>query len=420
MPGNENSTTDRTEDGRPKSEVVKLGYTSLDLIKTEDLLALNTFNINLRNMKNILPFLIFLLCFISIRGLAQDELPIRGLAIAAPKPNEVDRFVKFIHEELAPRHINTLVLRVDYNYQFESHPELRDEVALSRDEVKKLVASSKQHGIKIIPQINLLGHQSWGTETENLLTVYPEFDETPHVQIPEKYVWPNPDGLYCKSYCPLHPGVHKVVFALVDEIMEVFEADAFHAGMDEVFYIGDDKCPRCQGRDKAELFAGEVTKIRNHLAISDQRLWIWGDRLLEGKTTGLGLWEASYNSTHRAIDLIPKDVVINDWHYEKPVGTPVYFGMKGFDVVSCSWRKPEVGISHVEDMFLFRKNNPDEMKDRFAGVMLTVWSGVTPFLDGFDAYMANPNQKLEEKEMNQPWVTFVKMFDRYGELAQKE
>jgi hypothetical protein len=37
-------------------------------------------------------------------------------------------------------------------------------------------------------------------------------------------------------------------------------SNAFHAGLDEVFYLGDDKCPRCQGRDKAELFAGEVRK----------------------------------------------------------------------------------------------------------------------------------------------------------------
>jgi hypothetical protein len=58
--------------------------------------------------------------------------------------------------------------------------------------------------------------------------------------------------------------------------MEVFEADAFHAGMDEVFYIGDDKCPRCSGLDKAALFAGEVTKIRNHLARNGHELWIWG------------------------------------------------------------------------------------------------------------------------------------------------
>ena len=111
--------------------------------------------------------------------------------------------------------------------------------------------------------------------------------------MPEKYEWPNADKLYCKSYCPLHPEVHKVVFDVVDEICDAFETNAFHAGMDEVFYLGEDKCPRCGGRDKAELFANEIRLIRDHLAQKNRRFWIWGDRLIDGKTTGLGMWEAS-------------------------------------------------------------------------------------------------------------------------------
>jgi hypothetical protein len=43
--------------------------------------------------------------------------------------------------------------------------------------------------------------------------------------MPEKYEWPNTDGLYCKSYCPLHPDVHKIVFGLIDEICTVFETN---------------------------------------------------------------------------------------------------------------------------------------------------------------------------------------------------
>lgn len=60
--------------------------------------------------------------------------------------------------------------------------------------------------------------------------------------------------------------VHKIVFALVDELTDVFETQLFHAGMDEVSYIGHDSCVRCGGHDKAKLYAGEVTKIQNHLA----------------------------------------------------------------------------------------------------------------------------------------------------------
>ena len=229
----------------------------------------------------------------------------------------------------------------------------------------------------------MLGHQSWAGKIGNLLKVYPEFDETPYVKMPKEYEWPNPDGLYCKSYCPLHPGVHKVVFDLIDEVCNIFNANAFHAGMDEVFYIGHDSCTRCGGRDKAELFAGEVWAIRNHLNEKGRQLWIWGDRLLDGKTTGMGMWEASYNNTYRAVDLIPKDVVICDWHYERADQTPVYFALKGLTVVTCPWRMPDVATRQAEDMVKYRQNATPEMKERYAGMVQTIWSPASAFLKNF-------------------------------------
>jgi len=310
-----------------------------------------------------------------------EKLPVRGFCIGAPKPDGVDRFVKFVQEELAAKNINTLILHVDYNYQYQTHPELRDTVALSKTDVKKLVEVCRKNKINLIPQINLFGHQSWSTKLTGLLRVYPQFDETPYVIMPEKYEWPNADGLYCKSYCPLHPDVHKVVFELVDEIMEVFEATAFHAGMDEVFYIGDDKCPRCSGRDKAELFAGEVMKIRNHLALKNRELWIWGDRLIDGKATGLGMWEASMNNTHRAIDMISKDVFICDWHYERPDPTAVIFALKGFRVATCPWRHADRALKQLEDMVEFRENATQATRDNFTGMIQTVWTSAENFMD---------------------------------------
>lgn len=341
-------------------------------------------------MKTILTFFFLSLCFLTYSQVADRQvsvtgniLPVRGLCIAAPQPGELDRFIKFINEELASRSVNTLILRVDFNYQYESHPELSDSGSLSKSDIKKLVEVCKKNSILLIPQVNLLGHQSWAGKIGNLLKVYPEFDETPQVKMPVKYIWPNADGLYCKSYCPLHPGVHAVVFDLVDEICSVFETSAFHAGMDEVFYIGEAQCTRCSGRDKAELFAGEVRTIRDHLAEKGRKLWIWGDRLLDGKTTGLGEWEASYNNTYRAVDMIPEDVIICDWHYERPDQTPVYFAMKGLSVVTCPWRIAENAVQQTRDMFRFRRSATPEMKERYQGIIQTIWSGAGQFMDNF-------------------------------------
>ena len=338
-------------------------------------------------------------------------LPVRGFCISAPQTGNLEEFIKFIDEELAPRSVNTLILRVDYNYQFESHPELRDSAALSKKDVKKLVAVCKKNKIRLIPQINLLGHQSWAGETENLLTVYPEFDETPLVKMPEVYKWPNADGLYCKSYCPLHPGVHKIVFDLMDEICNVFETDAFHAGMDEVFYIGEKQCPRCSGRDKAELFAGEVRAIRDHLAITGRKLWIWGDRLIDGKATGMGEWSASLNNTYRAVDMIPKDVMICDWHYTRPEQTPVYFAMKEIDVVTCPYRIPGIAVLQVQDMVRWRNNANPIMKDHYKGMVQTVWSGARPFLDSY--YGRKPDTSA-----NSPVKCFKALFSEIQKISE--
>ncbi|MFD1096166.1 family 20 glycosylhydrolase [Salegentibacter chungangensis] len=357
-------------------------------------------------------FLSLLILSVFTKGYSQvteDTFPVKGLSIAAPDSDRLNDFVNFMNEELGPRGVNTLILRVDYNYEYKSHPELANEDALSTEEVKKLVAAGQENKIRIIPQVNLLGHQSWHTNLNNLLKVYPEFDETPHIELPDKYEWPNEDGLYCKSYCPLHPKVHDVVFDLVDEICEVFEADAFHAGMDEVFYIGNENCPRCSGRDKAELFAGEVTKIRNHLAKSDRELWIWGDRLIDGKTTGIGMWEASMNNTHRAIDMIPEDVFICDWHYERADPTPVYFAMKGFRVAACPWRDPKLARMQAQNMHSYRAQATKKMKENFTGLIQTVWTGAGNFMDEF--YASDP-----ASEENTAAACFRALFDEIEKI----
>jgi hypothetical protein len=325
-----------------------------------------------------------------------DTLPIRGLCVQVPQRQRIDDFVKFIDDVLAPGKINTLILRVDYGYEYTSHPELRARNPYTKEDVKKLVEACKKHKINLIPHLQLLGHQSWAKNTGKLLEVYPQFDETPHVKTENYTGWPNPDGLYCKSYCPLHPDVHKIMFALIDELMDAFEATDFHGGMDEVFYIADKNCPRCAGKNPAELFAGEVSKARNHLAQKNRKLWIWGDRLIDGKDTGIGEWEAATNGTAPAIDLIPKDVFICDWHYERAELTSVLFAAKGLHVASCPWKKPQAAAEQIADMVRFRKQAGRRMGGRFQGVIQTVWGSAENFVRAYNEL--TPEGEVGESE----------------------
>jgi hypothetical protein len=301
-----------------------------------------------------------------------EPLPARGLHVSAPLPGEIAVAEKFIREVLPKEGVNVLVVEFNYRYQFTKRPEVADNDALSRDDVKRLVEACRAAKVKLIPQINMLGHQSCSTKTAALLRAHPEFDETPGS-------YPDNKGIYCRSYCPLHPQVHEIVFDLMDELAEACEADAFHVGMDEVFLLGEDQCPRCRGRNKADLFAGEVRALRDHLAKCNRTLWMWGDRFLDTPTTGMGKWEAAENGTAPALQNVPRDIVIADWHYETAHPTAPYFALQGFRVVSSPWRKASVALRQLDMIRLARMNASSAVAERMLGVLHTTWCGFGAF-----------------------------------------
>jgi hypothetical protein len=263
--------------------------------------------------------------------------------------------------------INVLVTEVNYDYAYTSHPELRGSDAISKAGARSLAQACRQHGIRPIPQFQCLGHQSWKAVTFPLLTQYPQFDETPGQ-------YPDNEDIYCRSWCPQHPEVNPIVFDLFDELLDAFEADALHVGMDEVFLIGSEHCPRCKGHDPGELFAGATNDYHAHL-VGERgvEMLMWGDRLLDDRTTGYGEWEAARNGTHPAIDAIPRDIVICDWHYtlrgEYP-SVPLFL-QKGFRVWPGGWRE----VPAVEALIKYAQQHADE---RMLGYLCTTWGAAQP------------------------------------------
>ena len=270
---------------------------------------------------------------------------------------------------LADLGINAIVAEINYGYEYQSHPELRSANGSSKEQIRKLAAECKARHVRLIPQFQCLGHQSWSKRTAPLLVKYPQLDETPGL-------YANNEGIYCRSWCPLHPEVNPIIFSLMDELIDAFEADALHVGMDEVFLIGEDACPRCKGKDKAELFATVVNDYHKHLVEEKKvEMLMWGDRLIDAGKITYGKWEASDNGTAGAIDRIGKDIIICDWHYEpRPAYESVpMFLEKGFRVWPASWRKPDAARAFVD--YSKTLNNP-----RMLGHLNTTW-GTVPIKD---------------------------------------
>ena len=298
----------------------------------------------------------------------------RGLHVLNSGATKLPLLKRLIEEVLAPAKCNIFIYEIDYGYRFKFHSELwRDQEKLddiwTLEQVRELVDVCRKHGIMIIPEINCLGHQSWkgpnGDQPHAFLKAHPEFEETPE----ELYT---SDKFYCRSWCPLHPDVNKVVFSLIDEVMNAFQSKYFHVGMDEVFVLGSAKCARCRDKEPAELYAKAVNDLYSHIVTRRKgTMLMWGDRLLHAGRMGYTTWEASLSGTDKAIDMIPKDIIICDWHYnyQDMYSSLQYFTKRGFRVWPSVYNDLRAARS-----FMNAARARAAKSDKVLGTMATIWT----------------------------------------------
>ena len=301
---------------------------------------------------------------------------------------------------LADMGINVIILEVDYCFDFKSHPELRLSASpVTAQGAGKLARHCRERGIRLIPQFQCLGHQSWKKQTSPLLLKYPEFDLTPGR-------FPDNEGIYCREWDPLNPRVNEIVFRLMDELIEAFQADAMHVGMDEVFLLGSEQSPSTKGKDPAKLFAKAVNDYHDHLVKKRGfEMLMWGDRLVDGQKIRYGKWESSLYGTAAAIDMIPKDIIICDWHYRRRREYPsiTMFLGKGFRVLPAGWNRVEATKALIQ--YAMKHKNPNML-----GHLFTTWSvdkkelpTYPPLVEGLKLLMANkkcdrPLQRDERRD----------------------
>jgi hypothetical protein len=267
--------------------------------------------------------------------------------------------------QLASNGVNSVIVEVGYHFAFKSHPELRRGKLITRANAKKLAAVARANGVRLIPELDCLGHQALKNFTLTFLAMHPEFAEPSPSH-------PDPKTDYLKNWCPNDPRIEPIIFNLIDEIAEAFDADAFHVGMDEIFNLASDKCPRCSGGDPARLLAKVVNDLYAHIVDTNKlEMFMWGDRLLDSRKTGYSQWEASRVGTAGAIDLISTNIVICDWHYAQRTAYPSVplLLQKGFRVWPAGFRPVEAAKALSDYSRKLRAQNP-----RVVGYLATTWS----------------------------------------------
>ena len=265
---------------------------------------------------------------------------------------------------LAKVGVNTVVMEVNYSFEFQAHPELRSRRFVTVTTAHALAVAARQNGIILIPEFNCLGHQTFGHRLSPLLRAHPDFNETPSFSA-------TTPGIYCLSWCPRAPGLNEIVFSLIDEMAAGFEARYFHVGMDEVYLIGEDECPRCRGAKPADIFVAQVKALHDHIVKKKGLgMLMWADRVVGPKYQGVCQYDDAHNDLSASISSIPRDIILCDWHYEsKPAYPSVpYLAGQGFRVWPASFQP----VSAAQAFSDYSWSN----RSGVIGFLATTWTSV--------------------------------------------
>lgn len=201
-------------------------------------------------------------------------------------------------------------------------PSIARGARFSKSQAKAVVEYARSLGMEPIGYLNMLAH---------LERAYEKLPYTAHggivVQNAEVY--------------------EKFVFPILSEMLEVFgPVKWFHCGMDEANELFE--WFTAQGYDSARLLADHIRKVNDFLKAKGVRLVIWHDMLVSPELQQqLGVPIGSINggppqNTAKAIDLLPKDVILNYWFYDPYEAYPAldWLRSKGFKVWASPWQTP--------------------------------------------------------------------------------
>lgn len=290
----------------------------------------------------------------------------RGYRLYTPAREQIETFKKTI-DMLEFYRFNTVVIEVGAAMEYKKHPEINEawiefckdvrsvsgrslEIQeqsfdwqknsihadnalgsfITQEEMRDIVDYCHQHGINAIPEMPSLSHS--------------DYLVMPHPELAERKEDPYPD-----TYCPSNPKSYELLFDLLEEVIDVFKPEIVNIGHDEYYSIGI--CEKCKNKRAEDLLAGDITKIHDFLSERGIRTMMWGDKLLNivlpsdvegGATGGAEIRRLSLTkdpkyyyipATYKAIDLIPRDIIILNWSYQFGRKYDDDFLSRGFDTV---------------------------------------------------------------------------------------
>ena len=237
-------------------------------------------------------------------------LPIRWVHLYLPGRDQLGFASRYMRDLLLRHKYNGIVLEMGGGMRYDSHPEISagwkrtvaewyahgetmDKLGegiplgtanrfaaslhvgvgggayLEKEDVRRLAAWAADYGLEIVPEVQSLSHSYY------IASARRDVAEDPDMR------WPD-------SYCPSNPESYRILFDLMDEIVDVVRPRRVHIGHDE--WRAGAFCARCRGKDTGDLFADDVRKIQERLAAKGIETWMWGDHFVDGHNRFAKRW----------------------------------------------------------------------------------------------------------------------------------
>jgi len=257
--------------------------------------------------------------------------------------------------------INTIFLEIEKGLKYDTLPEISAPWAISKDTMRSIVKYIKDKSLKLIPVVPTFSHCNY------FLKKHPEFSEG------------NVDDIYCAC----NPKTYELVFRIMGEIIELFEPEILHIGHDEAISKYDSykrtsifSCPVCQQQEPHIIFAKDIVKIHDFLKEFNIKTMMWADMLLDPKHFKSCCFDHSAyyggapDNLSKALDILPKDIIMCDWHYEVAKEYPSidFLQDHGFNVLGAS--------KFPVNTCLFTDYAQKTKSERFKGMIGTTWNHI--------------------------------------------
>lgn len=283
----------------------------------------------------------------AFRGVIFDA---RDNATNAVRPE----YIRSIIDRMSQYKLNKLMWYDEWSsIKLDCAPELASGSALTKDEVRALIAYAAQRHIEIVPVFNSFGH-------------WPEAMRIAHADLSEAGQGNN--------FCPSNPRVYDFLERLIAEIGSLFPSRLFLGGCDEVTDLGI--CPRCKRIGVERSWVQHVNRLNAIVKKQGKTLAVWTDFIDRH-------WREK-PERRRVLDQLDPDIILQYWYYSPWDGPPNLKAMiehsrgRPVEMMSavCTTKRVfpvyQIVLGNIEDYIRFFKRYP-AIRNQSAGLTTCVW-----------------------------------------------